>query len=159
RPSSTGRLLKLINPNSTEIFLWERTNPSLKLLENIMNYQDRTYVVFPAESEELVDKATNEIKEGEVAFILIDGTWKEARKIFRKSEYLRDLPLFSIKPDYESNFSLRRGREEGTLCTIEAAMETLKWTGEIEQVQVFGKYFDLFLKHYKAGFSSHLPKE
>lgn len=158
RPSSTGRLLKLINPNSTEIFLWERTNPSPKLMENIESFKGRTYLVFPAESEDLIDRPVDEVTEGDVAFILIDGTWKEARTIFRKSGYLRDLPRVSIKPDYESNFSLRRGKVEGTLCTIEAAMETLRITGELEHEQSMKDYFNLFLKHYKAGASSHRPK-
>ena len=159
RPSSTGRLLKLINPNSTEIFLWERTNPSPKLKENIFNYKGKVYLLFPAESGELAAKSEDKVEEGEVAFILIDGTWKEARKIFRKSDYLNELPLVSIDPDYESRFTLRRGGLVGTLCTIEAAMGILELTGEIEQEQIIGKYFSLFLKHYKAGISSHLPKD
>lgn len=159
RPSSTGRLLKLINPNSTEIFLWERTHPSPKLLENIANHRGKTYLVFPAESEELAAKTVNKVEEGVVAFILIDGTWKEARRIFRKSDYLKDLPLVSLKPACESKFSLRRGSVEGTLCTIEAAMEILKLTDEIEQEQIMGEYFNVFLKYFKAGISSHLPRE
>lgn len=157
RPSSTGRLLKLINPKATEIFLWERTSPCLKLIENIATYQGRTFLLFPAENEDLASRTVDNLQEGENAFILIDGTWKEARKIIRKSGYLKNLPLVSIKPDYESKFILRRGRVEGTLCTIEAAMEVLKITGEIEGQQIIEEYFNLFLKHYKAGVNSHLP--
>jgi len=159
RPSSTGRLLKLINPNSTEIFQWERTTPSLKLLENITAYKGRTFLVFPAENEDIANKAVDIPQKGENAFILIDGTWNEARKIIRKSDYLKDIPIVSITPDYESKFVLRRGRVEGTLCTIEAAMEILRTAGEIEYQQTVEKYFNMFLKHYKAGASSHLPKE
>ncbi|TGE32112.1 tRNA-uridine aminocarboxypropyltransferase [Desulfosporosinus sp. Sb-LF] len=158
RASSTGRLLKLINPGSTEIFLWERTNPSPGLMANIQKYRGKAYLLFPAESTDMVARSVGEVEEGPVAFVLIDGTWKEARKIVRKSDYLKDLPLVSLKPDYESRFSLRRGRVEGTICTIEAAMEILKLTGEIAQERIIGEYFDLFLKHYKAGTSSHLPK-
>jgi DTW domain-containing protein len=159
RPSSTGRLLKLINPNSTEIFLWERTNPSLKLIENINSYKGRTYLLFPAESNNSDQKTSDDLKDGENAFILIDGTWKEARKIFRKSDYLKDLPLLSIEPNYKSKFSLRKGGVEGTFCTIETAMETLIITGEIEHEQIIREYFNIFLKHYIAGVSSHLPRE
>ena len=54
---------------------------------------------------------------------------------------------------------MRRGRVEGTLCTIEVAMEILKISGEIEKQQTVEKYFNMFLKHYKAGASSHDPKE
>lgn len=158
RPSSTGRLLKLINPDSTEIFLWERTSPPIKLLDNINTYKGKTFILFPAEDESSTNKTVDNPNEGN-AFILIDGTWKEARKIVRKSNYLKDLPIISINPDYESNFILRRGRVEGTLCTIEAAMEILKITGEIEQQQACEKYFEMFLRHYKAGANSHFPKE
>lgn len=158
RPSSTGRLLKLINPDSTEIFLWERTSPPIALLENINNFKGNTFLLFPAEDESLTNRTVENLNQ-ENAFILIDGTWKESRKIVRKSNYLKNLPIVSISSDHESNFILRRGRVEGTLCTIEAAMEILKITGEIEQQQRCEKYFEMFLRHYKAGVSAHLPKE
>lgn len=74
RPSSTGRLLKLINPASTEIFLWKRTAPPLKLLEYIKTHQGRTFLLFPAESDELANKTVDNLPKGEKAFILIDGT-------------------------------------------------------------------------------------
>ena len=47
RPSNTARLLKLVNPNSTEIFLWERTKRPEKLIDNINNEIYDTYLVFP----------------------------------------------------------------------------------------------------------------
>ncbi|WP_407311104.1 tRNA-uridine aminocarboxypropyltransferase [Desulfosporosinus sp. SB140] len=159
RPSSTGRLLKLINPSATEIFLWERTNPNLKLLENIKNYRGRTYLLYPATNEDLAAKTRNKVEAGDAAFVLIDGTWKEAGKIVRKSDYLRDLPIVSIEPNYASRFHLRRGGKDGTLCTIEAAMEVLRMNGEMDQEQTIRKYFSLFLKHYQAGTSSHLPRD
>ncbi|MDQ7096783.1 tRNA-uridine aminocarboxypropyltransferase [Desulfosporosinus sp. PR] len=159
RPSSTGRLLKLLNPGSTEIFLWERTSPNLKLIENIRNYQGRTYLLFPALTEDLALRTASKIDAGENAFILIDGTWKEAGRILRKSDYLSELPLVSLETDYLSGFCLRRGGRQGTLCTIETAMEVLKINDEAEQEQGIRQYFNLFLKHYQAGASSHLPKE
>ncbi|KGK88104.1 DTW domain containing protein [Desulfosporosinus sp. HMP52] len=159
RPSSTGRLLKLINPLSTEIFLWERTKPSQKLIEMMTNFKGNTYLLFPSENEDFESKSLSNLQEETNAFILIDGTWKEARKIFRKCDYLKSIPQISIKPDYESEFTLRRGRLQKTLCTIEAAMEILKSTGETEQQRIVEQYFNLFLKHYKAGANSHLPKD
>ena len=35
RPSNTARILKLVNPESTELILWERTNEPEKLIEYI----------------------------------------------------------------------------------------------------------------------------
>ncbi|MBC2729030.1 tRNA-uridine aminocarboxypropyltransferase [Desulfosporosinus sp.] len=158
RPSSTGRLLELINPASTEIFLWERTSPPIGLLENINSYKGKIFLLFPEDEESSTNRTVDYLNLGS-AFILIDGTWKEARKIIRKSEYLKDIPIVSITPDYQTKFILRRGRVEGTLCTLEAAMEILRMVGEIEEQQTCEKYFSMFLKHYQAGVSSHLPKE
>lgn len=157
RPSNTARLLKLINPNSTEILLWERTKSPEQLIETIRQENYTVFVVFPAENEELEKRKVQfEQTEKIPAFIILDGTWKEAGRIFRKSYFLNDLPIVSIKPNYQTNFDLRRGAAEGNLCTIEAVIEILKMNGEIETSQVIDDYFKLFLKSYKAGVSGHL---
>nr|WP_282432765.1 DTW domain-containing protein [Desulfosporosinus sp. FKB] len=123
------------------------------------DYSGRAYLLFPNENEDLDTNTTKDFPKDEKGFVLIDGAWKEARKIVRKSSCLNDLPVVSIKPSRESRFLLWRGRIKGTLCTIEAAMEILKITGEIEQQQIAENYFNIFLCHYNAGASSHPPKE
>lgn len=159
RPSNTARLLKLINPDSTEIFLWERTKRPEQLIKNINMEDYATFVVFPAETEEL-EKRKVQFKSIEKipAFIILDGTWKEARRIFRKSDFLKGLPIVSIEPNYASNYDLRRGAGEGDLCTIEAAIEILRMNGERYSSQVMDEYYNLFLKSYKAGVSGHIIK-
>lgn len=159
RPSNTARLLKLINPDSTEIFLWERTKYPDKLIKNIAMHDYATFIVFPAENEEL-EKRKVEFKPPDKipAFIIIDGTWKEARRIFRKSDFLDGLPIVSIERNYASNYDLRRGATEGNLCTIEAAIEILKMNGEVDSSQAMNDYYNLFLKGYKAGVSGHIIK-
>ena len=160
RPSNTARLLKLINPHSTEIFLWERTKKPEKLIENINDEKYQPYLLFPAEDEEIqYRKLENKDTEKIPAFILIDGTWKEAKKILRKSEYLNKLPRISLEPTFSSQYDLRRGAAEGNLCTIEAAIEVLKTNKEIEFSQVIDEFYNLFLRSYKAGASGHKLKD
>ena len=159
RPSNTARLLKLINPHSTEIFLWERTKKPEKLIENINNEKYEPYLLFPEEDEQTrFGKLENINTEKIPAFILIDGTWKEARKILRKSEYLNKLPRISLEPNFNSQYDLRRGATEGNLCTIEAALEVLKLNREIEVSQAIDEFYNLFLRSYKAGVSGHKLK-
>lgn len=159
RPSNTARLLKLINPDSTEIVQWERTKSPEQLITNIGKADYRPFVVFPAETEELEKRTVQFEPTGEIpAFILLDGTWKEARRIFRKSDYLKDLPIVSIESDKASNYDLRRGAAEGNLCTIEAAIELLKMNEELETSVAIEAYYNLFLKSYKAGASGHSVK-
>jgi len=159
RPSNTARLLKLINPDSTEIFLWERTKSPEQLIKNISMEKYTAFVLFPTENEELENRKVQfELTDKIPAFIILDGTWKEARRIFRKSDFLKGLPIVSIEPNYTSNYDLRRGAAEGNLCTIEAAIEILKMNGEMETSQVMDDYYNLFLKSYKAGVSGHKVK-
>lgn len=155
RPSNTARLLELVNKDSTEIFLWERTKEPKKLIENIKDKRYETYLLFPAEGELKSRKTEYENTGKTPAFILIDGTWKEARKIIRKSDYLKDLKILSLNSSDKSQYSLRKGAEEGNLCTIEAAIEVLKLTDEFENSQITSEFFKLFLKSYKAGLNGH----
>ena len=160
RPSNTARLLKLINPNSTEIFLWERTKKPEKLIENITNEKYETYLLFPIEDDNEQYRNVEYKNTGKIpAFILIDGTWKEARKILRKSDYLNKLPRISLKPNFKSQYDLRRGATEGNLCTIEAAIEVLKINNELENSRAIDTFYNLFLRSYKAGASGHKLKD
>ena len=159
RPSNTARLLKLANPTDTEIFLWQRKNKPEKLLEYLKNPAYEPYLLFPLQEEEKQNRKVDTVKTKKLpVFIIIDGIWKEARKIFRKSDYLQKLPIISLKPDHKSRYELRRGAEEGNLCTIEVAIEILKLNNEKENSQKLENYFNLFQKSFKAGKSGHEVK-
>ncbi|WP_160691169.1 tRNA-uridine aminocarboxypropyltransferase [Clostridium sp. C2-6-12] len=154
RPSNTARLIKLINPDSTELILWERTKAPEKLIEYINSEEYEIYILFPTEDSELLKRKVQNENSGKItAFIILDGTWKEASKILRKSEYLKNLPKISLDPIHKSEYTLRRGASEGELCTMEAAIEVLKLNCETEKAQVAKNTFDLFLKSFKAGIS------
>lgn len=159
RPSNTARLIKLLNPDSTELFRWERTRKPEQLIKNISMENYTAFVLFPAENEDIEKRTVQfELTEKIQAFIILDGTWKEARRIFQKSDFLKGLPVVSIEKNYASNYDLRRGAAQGNLCTIEAAIEILKMNGEMYSAQVMDVYYNLFLKSYKAGVSGHKVK-
>ena len=156
RASNTARLLKIVNPHSTEIFLWERTKIPEKLVSNLNNEMYDTFLLFPVENCEIMSRKVEYKSTDKVpVFIIIDGTWKEARKIIRRSAYLEKLPIISLEPNFKYKYDLRRGAKSGNLCTIEAAIEVLKINGEIDNSQVINEFYDLFLKSYKAGSSGH----
>ena len=54
-------------------------------------------------------------------FILLDGTWPEARKMFNKSPYLDGFPVLAIKPDALSTYGMRVAHSDEHLCTAEVA--------------------------------------
>ncbi|MHC1684816.1 MAG: tRNA-uridine aminocarboxypropyltransferase [Clostridiaceae bacterium] len=163
RPSNTARLIKLVNEESTEIFLWERTKIPKKLIDNLNNEIYEPYLLFPAEDEETINRKVDySILDGSIekipVFIIIDGTWKEAKKIFKRSEYLRDLPIISLEPNFKSEFDLRKGADSNGLCTIEAAIEVLKLNMESESSKVIYDFYKLFLRSFKAGLNGHKLK-
>ncbi|MBU3101410.1 MULTISPECIES: tRNA-uridine aminocarboxypropyltransferase [Clostridium] len=156
RPSNTARLLKLINPHSTELFLWERTKIPEKLITNLNNDIYEPFLLFPIENNQTKCPKLEHKKAGKIpAFIIIDGTWKEARKILRKSFYLENLPIISLEPNFKSIYDLRRGAKDGNLCTIETAIEVLAISCDDKYSQVISDFYNLFLKSYKAGLSGH----
>ncbi|ADL50650.1 tRNA-uridine aminocarboxypropyltransferase [Clostridium cellulovorans] len=160
RPSNTARLLKLVNPESTELILWERTNFPEKLIEYINSEDYQVYILFPTENDDL-SEVNYEYKNSErtPVFVILDGTWKEARKILRKSDYLKRLPRISLDPIHKSEYTLRRGASEGELCTIETAIEVLKLNHEFENAQVIKDEFDLFIKSFKVGVNGIMLKD
>lgn len=155
RPTNTARLIKLVNKDSTEIFVWERTVQPDKLIELIEGGDFDVYLLFPADEENKHREKKFEKDNRRTAFIIIDGTWQEARKIFNRSPYLRELPLLTLNLDNESSFKLRRGIPEGGICTIEAAMKVLELNGEHSFAKALEETFELFQRSYKAGASGH----
>lgn len=159
RNTNTANLLKLVNPDSTEIIIWRRGESSETISEYINNDIYKVYLVFPDINEELKSrKVEYSLSKHIPIFIIVDGTWKEAWKIVRKSSYLKELPIISLQTDKVSKFTLRRGQEEGNLCTIETAIELLKINEEVLNSDKINYDFDLFLESYKAGASGHKLK-
>lgn len=155
RPSNTARILKLINKDSTEVFLWKRTEKPIELINKIESNEYDVYLLFPVD-DETRHRETEFIKSNKIpAFIIIDGTWKEAKKILRKSDYLKEIPMLSLKPFNNSNFILRRNIVEGTLCTIETAMEVINLNEEDDISIKIQDTFEMFQKAYKNGQSGH----
>ena len=131
RNTNTANLLKQINTKSTEIIIWKRGEIPSSILSYINNDIYNVYLVFPIMNKEMeIRKAKYNKDNNTPVFIIVDGTWREAWKIIRKSDYLKNLPILSLETNRVSKFTLRRGQEEGNLCTIEAAMELLKINDE-----------------------------
>ena len=81
-------------------------------------------------------------------FILLDATWPEARKMFRKSPYLDMFPVLSLQPEQLSRYKLRRSRRDDHFCTSEVAALCLDLAGESRAAQTLEKYLDVFTHHY-----------
>ncbi|CAN5137000.1 tRNA-uridine aminocarboxypropyltransferase [soil metagenome] len=150
KPSNTGWLIADVVPD-TFAFGWARTEVDPALLALLADPQWQPYVVFPAEyvaPERVVIGVEATAAARRPLFILLDGTWAEARKMFGRSPYLNHLPVLSLQPDQISLYKLRRSRRNDHFCTSEVAALCLSLAGEHLAGQTLEAYLEVFTHHY-----------
>ena len=178
KPSNTGWLIADVVAD-TFAFGWARTEVDPALLALLADPQWQPYVVFPGEFVDPARVVTTLAArtesrqfpagppQGELAplggsdprsggawgrplFVLLDATWPEARKMFRKSPYLNQFPVLSLEPAQISRYQLRRSRRDDHFCTSEVAALCLDLAGETHAAQTLEAYLDVFTHHYLA---------
>ena len=152
KPSNTGWLIADVVPD-TFAFGWARTEVDPALLALLADPQWQPYVVFPGEfvapERVVIEVAAAGASAGKrPLFILLDATWPEARKMFRKSPYLDRFPVLSLQPEQISRYQLRRSRRDDHFCTAEVAGLCMDLAGESQAAQVLQTYLDVFTHHY-----------
>ena len=149
KPSNTGWLIADV-VTDTFAFGWARTEVAPDLLPLLNDPQWQPYVVFPrefADDARVVHEVTH-IANKRPLFILLDGTWDEARKIFRKSPYLQHFPVLSLHPEQLSRYKLRRAQSEAHLCTAEVGALCLALANDTQAAAALNAYFEVFTEHY-----------
>ncbi|EPJ83903.1 hypothetical protein CFT9_11276 [Pseudomonas sp. CFT9] len=151
KPSNTGWLIADVIHDTTA-FAWSRTEVDPELLRLLADPQWQPYIVFPGEfvaPQRVVSEVR--VEEGKrPLFILLDGTWSEARKMFRKSPYLEHLPVLSLAPEQLSRYKLRRSKRDDHFCTAEVAALCLELADDLAASEVLDAYLDVFSTHYLA---------
>ena len=163
KPSNTGRLIADVVEDNYA-FQWQRTelDPELKALLDHPGYMP--IVVFPheyAQVNQCINKASEliEFDQGrKPLYILLDGTWREAKKMFR-SEYLQRLPVLGVQPSDPSEYALREAAHLHQLCTAEVGVEVLKLQGDKEAAESLKSYFQVFRERYLAGKANIILKD
>ena len=175
KPSNTGWLIADVVAD-TYAFGWSRTeaNPALDAL--LADPQWQPYVVFPQEFVQPASRVVQTVAEAQTAtdamlfdsakrthgapaaqntlttkrplFVLLDATWPEARKMFRKSPRLDRYPVLSLHPDQISRYRLRRSRRDDHFCTAEVAALCLDLAGDPRAAQTLEAYLDVYTHHY-----------
>ena len=156
KPSNTGRLIADVLPD-TEAFQWSRTAPPQALLDLVASPDYQPMVVFPASYADNGRKVlTAPAAHGKPPlFIMLDGTWTEARKMFRKSPYLDALPVISVDLSRVSAYRLRESHADDQYCTAEVAIALLDLADDRAAAQGLSDHFTLFRERYLAGKPHH----
>lgn len=149
KPSNTGWLVADMVPD-TFAFSWARTEVDPALLALLADPQWQPYVVFPqpfAVGGRVVS-TVQALPNKRPLFILLDATWPEASKMFRKSPYLDHLPVLSLQSDEVSSYRLRRSQQDQHFCTSEVAALCLTLSEETLAAHMLSAYLDVFTHHY-----------
>jgi len=141
--SNTGRVVLDVLGNAAEQLRWDRMNPPAGLLEEIE--AGGVALVYPG----AVDEDDGELA-GITHFILIDGTWHEARKIHQRSPYLQKVRRVNPTPAGKSRYTLRKNQKEACLCTAECVIEVLRSTGDNAVADLLEERFLAFISQSGA---------
>ncbi|MBA6341969.1 DTW domain-containing protein [Colwellia sp. MB02u-10] len=161
KPSNTGKLIADLIPDSFA-FLWSRTqvNPEIITLLNDPMWQPM--IVFPkayvGEDREIFDNKITVRSGKRPLFIMLDGCWREAKKMFRRSPYLQHLPVVSFTPktpenstELSSRYQIRLAANNTELATAEVAAQVLSLVGEQTNADLLDLWFDVFSYQYQRG--------
>lgn len=155
KPSNTGRLICEVAADN-HAFVWDRTKPDASMLALLKNPKYAPVVVFPEQyaaperclshAQALAAATADRIP----LFVMLDGTWREAKKMFR-SPYLAELPVLGIHPEQASDYLLREAAHLHQLCTAEVAIAVLDMAQEPIAAQALTQYFQVFRQAYLKG--------
>ncbi len=122
KSTSTGGVVLQALGDAAVRILWRRAEPDPKLLRAID--AGGVGLVWPLSPTEVV-APVRELH----TYVVIDGTWQQARKIYNRSPYLHALPTIALQPSEPSVYTLRRNQIDGGLCTAEAVACLLRQPG------------------------------
>ncbi len=174
KPSNTGKLIADLIPD-TFAFLWSRTEENLALLQVINDEKWFPMIVFPQQyAGENRKVFTNKVTcptGKRPLFIMLDGSWREAKKMFRKSPYLDRFPMvsFDAKASFETNatklntlennmlspvgsdsrYTVRKTELAHQFSTAEVAARVLDMHGEHDNAHLLDLWFDVFNFQYQ----------
>ena len=147
KPSNTGWLVADVVAD-THAFGWARTEADPALLALLSDPQWQPYVVFPGEFADPA-RVVHAVEPGAPPlFVLLDATWSEARKMFRKSPYLDRFPVLSLEGGEASRYRLRRSRRGGHFCTADVAAQCLDLAGEGAAADALQAWLDVYSERY-----------
>ena len=150
KPSNTGRIICHTFPD-TGVSEWQRLAMSPAFEDTLIKRRSSACIVFPAEADyqHRMIECPSELPDRPL-FIIPDGTWRQARRIFRHSEYLQDLPVIEPKALAKSSYFLRKADIDHHLCTAEVAIALLEQMGDQQASDALMHNFNLFNQKYYA---------
>ncbi|NVD08181.1 DTW domain-containing protein [Vibrio sp. JPW-9-11-11] len=160
RDTNTGRWLEKSLISSSR-HIWQRTQACPELIKLIQSEHYQAYLLYPAEDSQPIVTLTGNTsqQQKQPLLIILDGTWQEANKMLRKSDWLQALPKLQLQPTTNSQYRLRRNQQPGHLCTLEVGVQAISELGYRPQAQQLEAFFHHYLDVFQADKSGHALKQ
>lgn len=148
KSSNTGQLALDHPLIQAKRVVWSRTEPDQGVLSLIE--QGKVCLAWPNDPAGDGDRP---VASGDLCpyCIIIDATWQEARKIYNRSAYLKDLPRLTVQPSAPSRYTLRRNQTEGGLSTAECIAALLDARGQSEAASSLLEALSAFQQAWQQG--------
>ena len=150
---NTVRLLELAS-SEIKTYVGETENDFQSVKQQL---EDDTYLhllLFASETAQNWQHYSNKVdSDKKIHLIVLDGTWRKAKKILLLNSWLSALPHLILDSFYQSQYGIRKTNIEGGLSTLEAVAYTLQ---QIEQLD--SKPFFELLDAFKHAFTKQMPE-
>jgi len=160
KPTNSGRLIADLIPD-THAYLWTRTETDSAMLALLSHPDYQPFLVFPQQyidnNQVIVEQITVTSSSTEASntktplLVMLDGSWREAVKMYRKSPYLHQMPVLSFAPEALATYALRKGSHDFQLGTAEVAALALTAAQEPQNGLALSTWFDLFVESSLLG--------
>lgn len=149
KPTNTGRLVADCFPINTWACTWHRTHPPPQIHQLLADEKRLPILLFPGHlNPHYADGHTNQAKRP--LLVILDGTWKQAKKMYLQSPWLHRLPALSISDSNPSHYALRQAPNIEQMATVEAVARSLEQLNYGESADQLSHYFHQFNRHYVA---------
>jgi DTW domain-containing protein YfiP len=153
KPSNTGQLIcDAVSDNYA--FRWQRTELEDKLAQVLEDPTWYPIIVFPHDNVEQERQIHHVPSDTQLAgkrplLIFLDGTWRQAKKMFIKSPYLSSFPVLQVSGIDKGEYKLRESYHEHHLSTVEVAQAIFHDAGETVISDRLGTLFKTFRDSYR----------
>lgn len=125
-PLNTVRIMKKSFKNIT-VLIGEDFSENSELNSLISNSKHNVNLLYPDSDALILEKKSNNQNQPITHLIVIDGTWRKAKKIYLLSKNLHGLKTLKLIPQEKSDYRIRKSPNENALSTLEACAEALAY--------------------------------
>ena len=123
-PKNTVKLLSLLLEHLT-IAVGETPQDFKDIQERLSNPKADASLVFPTQHSKPLSAVGSDQVKSPKTLVLIDGSWRKAKKIFYLNPWLNALPCIALEKQ-QSIYQIRKTRMKGSMSTLEATAQCLQ---------------------------------